>query len=133
MHAQAPAFLLHCSGVFVYSIATGDSALSDVWSSYFGNVNDQVGSAPALTLSVCVVMISHAPHMSHAHTAQACCTAFTQAAPWQVFGSSSSTVSGQQGSDVLSCSVFKTHQLLLMCQMTGVFESLCACRCAHVC
>ncbi len=31
------------AGVFVYSIATGDTPLSDIWSSYFGNVNDQVG------------------------------------------------------------------------------------------
>mmetsp|Transcript_20004 Transcript_20004/g.50763 ORF Transcript_20004/g.50763 Transcript_20004/m.50763 type:complete len:310 (+) Transcript_20004:53-982(+) len=29
-------------GTYVHSIATGDGAMSDVWSSYFGNVNDQV-------------------------------------------------------------------------------------------
>lgn len=29
-------------GVFVLSVATGESALADIWSSYFGNVNDQV-------------------------------------------------------------------------------------------
>lgn len=29
-------------GTYVHSIATGESALGDVWSSYFGNINDQV-------------------------------------------------------------------------------------------
>ncbi len=29
------------AGVFVYSIATGEGALADTWSSFFGNVNDQ--------------------------------------------------------------------------------------------
>lgn len=34
--------LCHLAGVFVHSIATGAGEYADIWSSFYGNVNQQV-------------------------------------------------------------------------------------------
>lgn len=39
-------------GVFVYSIATGNSESADVWSSYFGDLNDQVATVCSTIRSI---------------------------------------------------------------------------------
>jgi hypothetical protein len=52
-HAAAALYLSAClqllevawcctAGVFVHSIATGEGEYWDIWSSFFGNINDQV-------------------------------------------------------------------------------------------
>lgn len=48
-HAATRCCVLGLAGVFVHSIATGVGEYQDVWSSFYGNVNQQVRGGITLT------------------------------------------------------------------------------------
>jgi len=50
--ADLTAICAAVAGVYVYSIATGSTEFGDVWSSFYGKINDQVDTQEALKCQI---------------------------------------------------------------------------------